>query len=85
MSISHALRCAWRLLAICAIALTAPQALAGAPFRTDDPEPVELVHFEFDGSSQGTRTTGGRSGRGTASPYTRSSGRSRAGNCPHKA
>jgi hypothetical protein len=66
MSISHALRCAWRLLAICAIALAAPQALAGAPFRTDDPEPVELGHFEFDGSSQGTRTTGGWSGFGPA-------------------
>jgi hypothetical protein len=43
-------------------ALTAGTALAGPPFRTDDPEPVDYQHFEFNLFSQGTRTTDGWSG-----------------------
>jgi hypothetical protein len=41
--------------------LTAP-AFAGAPFRTDDPEPVEFQHFEIDAFSLGTKTSDGWSG-----------------------
>ena len=34
-------------------------AYAGPPFRTDDPEPVELHHFEINVFSQGTQTNVG--------------------------
>ena len=33
-------------------------AIAGAPFRTDDPEPVALGHYEFFAFSTGTAMTG---------------------------
>jgi hypothetical protein len=35
---------------------------AGPPFLTDDPEPVELGHYEFYTFSMGTRMNGGTSG-----------------------
>jgi hypothetical protein len=41
-----------------AIPLVAP-ALAGPPFRTDDPEPVEFQHFEINLFSQGIQTNDG--------------------------
>ncbi len=55
---------------IAAIAVTAlaivlgstGMAVAGPPFRTDDPEPVEFQHFEIDMFSLGTKTNGGWSG-----------------------
>jgi hypothetical protein len=37
-------------------------AMAGPPFRTDDPEPVELGHYEFYTFSTGTHITGDTSG-----------------------
>jgi hypothetical protein len=37
-------------------------ALAGPPFLTDDPEPVEYQHWEFYLASQHTETSGGWSG-----------------------
>jgi hypothetical protein len=43
--------------------LTANQALAGPPFLTDDPEPVELRHWEFYLASQWTVAR--RAGSGT--------------------
>jgi len=39
-----------------------PSALAGPPFVTDDPEPVELHHWEFYIASQHTEVTDGWSG-----------------------
>lgn len=47
------------LLALCLLALaliSSVSALAGPPFQTDDPEPVEFRHYEFYifGSSDGT-------------------------------
>lgn len=44
-----------------ALLLTAP-AVAGPPFRTDDPEPVDFQHFEITLLSLGTKTSGGWSG-----------------------
>jgi hypothetical protein len=41
-----------------ALALTDP-ALAGPPFRTDDPEPVDFQHFELTLFSTGTKTQDG--------------------------
>lgn len=43
----------------CAIA---PAALAGPPFRTDDPEPVDYGHWEVYGFSTGSEVEGGWSG-----------------------
>jgi len=45
-----------------AAVLFAVPALAGPPFRTDDPEPVEFQHFEINLLSLGTKTTGGWAG-----------------------
>jgi hypothetical protein len=42
--------------------LFAVPALAGPPFRTDDPEPVEFQHFEINVLSLGTKTTSGWTG-----------------------
>lgn len=39
-------------------------AIAGPPFRTDDPVPVELGHYEFYTFSTGTHVTGDTSGVG---------------------
>lgn len=54
----------WRSLAFGGIgaALAISPASAGPPFRTDDPEPVEFQHFEFNMLSLGTKTSGGWSG-----------------------
>jgi Putative MetA-pathway of phenol degradation len=41
---------------------TSGVALAGPPFQTDDPEPVDLHHLEFYVASQQTLTAAGRSG-----------------------
>ncbi len=42
--------------------LVAARAIAGPPFRTDDPEPVELHHWEVYGFSAGTHVQGDTSG-----------------------
>jgi hypothetical protein len=42
--------------------LAAPGAWAGPPFRTDDPEPVELHHWEFYTFTQITGVTGDTAG-----------------------
>jgi hypothetical protein len=41
-----------------AAALCATQAVAGPPFRTDDPEPVDYEHWEFYLFSTGTHVRG---------------------------
>lgn len=43
-------------------------ALAGRPFQTDDPEPVDLHHLEFYVASQQTLTASGRSGTPMETP-----------------
>jgi subtilisin family serine protease len=45
-----------------AVLLFAGSANAGPPFRTDDPEPVELGHYEFYTFSTGTHVSGHTSG-----------------------
>jgi hypothetical protein len=42
--------------------LLATPAVAGPPFRTDDPETVDFQHFEMTAFSIGTKTAGGWSG-----------------------
>lgn len=44
------------------LACTAGLADAGPPFQTDDPEPVDLNHYEFYVATQQTLTSAGRSG-----------------------
>src|ERR1019366_8774665 len=45
------------ILLACAILLLLPRlTLAGPPFRTDDPEPVEIRQWEINLFSAGTRT-----------------------------
>jgi hypothetical protein len=46
------------------VALAPFSAIAGPPFRTDDPEPVEYGHYEFYTFFSGTHVTGDRSGVG---------------------
>lgn len=48
--------------AICALLLAARQAMAGPPFMTDDPEPVEYHHHEFYIATQMTKTADGTEG-----------------------
>jgi hypothetical protein len=48
------------------VALAPFSAIAGPPFRTDDPEPVEHGHYEFYNFFSGTHVTGDRSGVGPA-------------------
>jgi len=55
-------RIAIRLLAVPWLACAAGLAFAGPPFQTDDPEPVELHHYEFYVATQQTLTSDGRSG-----------------------
>ena len=50
-----------RLAALC-IALFPSAALAGPPFITDDPEPVDYEHWEFYDFSQGIRAKGATDG-----------------------
>lgn len=45
----------------CAMVIAVP-AMAGPPFQTDDPKPVDLHHYEFYVASQQTLTADGRSG-----------------------
>jgi hypothetical protein len=40
------------------VALAPFSAIAGPPFRTDDPEPVEYGHYEFYTFFSGTHVTG---------------------------
>jgi len=55
-------RVALRALAAPCLACAAGLAFAGPPFQTDDPEPVELHHYEFYVATQQTLTSDGRSG-----------------------
>jgi hypothetical protein len=59
---SRNLRRCVRLFAACATLASADMALAGPPFLTDDPEPVEYQHHEFYLATQQVRTQDGRSG-----------------------
>jgi hypothetical protein len=45
-----------------AMLLLSSPVVAGPPFRTDDPEPVDFQHFEMMALSMGTKTAGGWSG-----------------------
>src|SRR5262245_34805974 len=56
-SLAHA-----ALLVLCAFAVAADAARAGAPFVTDDPEPVEQGHWEVFFASQPAHAPGGWSG-----------------------
>jgi hypothetical protein len=66
MSASGQRRCAaiWRSLYLgCIVAgLAISPILAGPPFRTDDPVPVEFQHFEINMFSLGTKTVDGFNG-----------------------
>jgi hypothetical protein len=44
------------------LALAASTAFAGPPFQTDDPEPVDVHHYELYLATQQTLASGGRSG-----------------------
>lgn len=50
------------VLAASSLAFASTVAVAGPPFQTDDPEPVELHHYEFYVATQQTLTSSGRSG-----------------------
>ena len=57
------MRSGLKLAAICCFsALIAAPALAGPPFRTDDPEPVDLGHWEVYGFTAGTQVRGDTGG-----------------------
>ena len=49
-------------LMACSLLIGSRLAVAGPPFLTDDPEPVEYQHHEFYISSQQTKTADGRDG-----------------------
>jgi hypothetical protein len=49
-----------------AVALLPNSAIAGPPFRTDDPEPVDYKHWEFYTFASGTHKGGDTSGVGPA-------------------
>ncbi len=51
-----------RVLAIVALGVASGAAVAGPPFLTDDPEPVDLHHAEINLIAQQTRADGGRGG-----------------------
>ena len=51
-----------RGLAAAALASACGAAVAGPPFLTDDPEPVDLHHAEINVIAQQTRAAGGRAG-----------------------
>ena len=44
------------------LTFTTGPAFAGPPFQTDDPEPVDLHHYEFYVATQQTLTSDGRTG-----------------------
>ncbi len=50
------------LLSVIATLAVSPCAMAGPPFRTDDPEPVEYQHWEVYGFSEATSIAGDTSG-----------------------
>ncbi len=51
-----------KLAALCFLAALSAPAFAGPPFATDDPEPVDLGHWEVYGYTAGTRVRGGTGG-----------------------
>lgn len=53
-------------VALALAALLPSAAIAGPPFRTDDPEPVEYQHYEFYTFSSGTNVRGDTGGVGPA-------------------
>jgi len=57
------LRSGLKLATLCCLAaLIGAPALAGPPFRTDDPEPVDLGHWEVYGFTAGTQVRGDTGG-----------------------
>jgi len=59
------LRVLWRSLPVLigmSIFVAVSPSLAGPPFVTDDPEPVDYQHFEINLAAQGNEIKGGRSG-----------------------
>ena len=52
--------------AIWATVLLPASTLAGPPYRTDDPEPVDYQHWEFYSFTAGTHVSGDTSGVGPA-------------------
>ena len=61
-------RIEWRG-ALMALLLTSSPALAGPPYLTDDPEPVDYQQWEYFTYSTGTRASGGASGDTPAIEY----------------
>src|SRR5665213_859604 len=53
-------------VALWASVLIPASALAGPPFRTDDPEPVDYKHWEFYTFTSGTHVNGDTAGVGPA-------------------
>ena len=51
-----------RAIAMFALCVTCTAAVAGPPFLTDDPEPVDLHHAEINLIAQQSRATAGRAG-----------------------
>src|ERR1035441_7319391 len=62
MKVSSAVMEGWCI----AVALLPTSAIAGPPFRTDDPEPVDYTHWEFYTFTSGTHISGDTSGVGAA-------------------
>jgi hypothetical protein len=62
MKVSSAVIAGWCI----AVALLPTYAIAGPPFRTDDPEPVDYTHWEFYTFTSGTHISGDTSGVGPA-------------------
>jgi hypothetical protein len=62
MKVSSAVMAGWCI----AVALLPTSAIAGPPFRTDDPEPVDYTHWEFYTFTSGTHISGDTSGVGPA-------------------
>ena len=62
MKVSSAVMAGWCI----AVALLPTSAIAGPPFRTDDPEPVDYTHWEFYTFTSGTHVSGDTSGVGPA-------------------
>jgi hypothetical protein len=58
--------CRAAALAFCAVSLISSLAMAGPPFRTDDPEPVDYQHWEFYTFTTGSHVSGDTSGVGPA-------------------
>ena len=51
-----------RVLVLLALGVACAEAIAGPPFLTDDPDPVDLGHAEINVIGQQTRAAGGRGG-----------------------